>query len=217
VYSPRMLFTGARNGRKTLRHLSDPFRRLRGRVSTFATEQSGECSAMRSLPLAKLVGALRGTRAYHANDGATLAKPAMGSISRGPLSDRARLAIRKPSEEAFSGSRGLWTGGARDTALDAGRRLISSSGGSWAVLEARAVRPASLAVPTRGMKIKIKPYSSWKRRFQVTATGKFKRKQKGKRHKAFSKSPERRARLRGDRLVHETLVKPMKKLGFKLR
>ena len=85
------------------------------------------------------------------------------------------------------------------------------------MLASRAAKPGALAAQTRGMKIKIKPYSSWKRRFQVTASGKFKRKQKGKRHAGRSKPPAQRMRLRGDRLVHETLVKPMKKLGFKLR
>ena len=35
---------------------------------------------------------------------------------------------------------------------------------------------------------KIKPLSSWKRRFQITSDGKYLRKQKGKRHKSFSKS-----------------------------
>ena len=171
---------------------------------------------MTSSPLAKLVGALRRARAMHAS-GTSLVGPAKGSMSRGTLSDRSRLTAQTPLGRVSPGSRGLWTGGARDAALDAGRGLIAPPGGSWAVLASRAAKPGALAAQTRGMKIKIKPYSSWKRRFQVTASGKFKRKQKGKRHKAFSKSPAQRMRLRGDRLVHETLVKPMKKLGFKLR
>jgi ribosomal protein L35 len=171
---------------------------------------------MTSSPLAKIVGALRGTRAMHAS-ATSLVGPAKGSISSGTLSDRSRLTARTPLGGVSSGSRGLWTGGARDAALDAGRGLIASPGVSWAVLASRAAKPGALAAQTRGVKTKIKPYSSWKRRFQVTASGLFKRKQKGKRHKAFSKSPAQRMRLRGDRLVHESLVKPMKKLGFKLR
>lgn len=82
---------------------------------------------------------------------------------------------------------------------------------------ARALRPASIARQQRGVKTKIKPYSSWKRRFQLTASGKFIRKQKGKRHKSFGKTPKQRMRLRGTRLVDASLVQPMKKLGFKLR
>ena len=69
----------------------------------------------------------------------------------------------------------------------------------------------------RGIKTKIKPYSSWKKRFRITASGEFQRKQKGRRHKSFSKSPKQRMRLRAVRLVHTTLVTPMRKLGYKLR
>ncbi len=69
----------------------------------------------------------------------------------------------------------------------------------------------------RGVKTKIKPYSSWKKRFRITSSGEFQRKQKGKRHKAFSKSPKQRMRLRAMKLVHATLEKPMRKLGYKLR
>ena len=196
--------------------LSESLRRFGGRASTCASERCGEYATMTSSPLAKLVGALRGTRAMHTS-GSSLVGPAKVSMSHGTLSDRSLLAAQTHLGRVSSGSRALWTGGARDTALDAGRGLIASPGATWAVLASRAAKPGALAVQTRGVKIKIKPYSSWKRRFQVTALGKFKRKQKGKRHKAFSKSPAQRARLRGDRLVHETLMKPMKKLGFKLR
>ena len=66
-------------------------------------------------------------------------------------------------------------------------------------------------------KVKIKPYSSYKGRFQVTASGKILRKRKGKRHCAFAKTPKQRMRLRSSTLVHETLLQPMRKLGFKLR
>ena len=66
-------------------------------------------------------------------------------------------------------------------------------------------------------RVKIKPYSSYKGRFQVTASGKILRKRKGKRHCAFAKTPKQRMRLRSSTLVHETLMQPMRKLGFKLR
>ena len=66
-------------------------------------------------------------------------------------------------------------------------------------------------------RVKIKPYSSYKGRFQVTASGKILRKRKGKRHCAFAKTPKQRMRLRSSTLVHETLLQPMRKLGFKLR
>jgi len=69
----------------------------------------------------------------------------------------------------------------------------------------------------RGMKTKIKPYSSWKARFRATATGKYARKQKGKRHKASSKTLRQKMLLRATKLVHNSLVQPMKKLGFNLR
>ena len=196
--------------------LDASLRRFGGRASACASERCGEYATMTSSPLAKLVDVLRGRRAMHAS-GASLAVPAKGSMSRGTFSDRSRLAAQTPRGRVLSGSRGLWTSGATDAALDAVRGLIASPGSSWAVVASRAPESGALAVQTRGVKTKIKPYSSWKRRFQVTASGLFKRKQKGKRHKAFSKSPAQRMRLRGDRLVHETLVKPMKKLGFKLR
>ena len=69
---------------------------------------------------------------------------------------------------------------------------------------------------TRCFKTKIKPYSSWKLRFQRTATGKYARKQKGKRHKAFAKSPSQRMHLRATKLLHQTLQRSMKKLRFRL-
>ena len=64
---------------------------------------------------------------------------------------------------------------------------------------------------------KIKPLSSWKRRFQITSDGKYLRKQKGKRHKSFSKSRKRRLHLRASKLVHKSYVSPIKKMGFALQ
>ena len=64
---------------------------------------------------------------------------------------------------------------------------------------------------------KIKPLSSWKRRFQITSDGKYLRKQKGKRHKSFSKSRKRRLHLRASKLVHKSYVSPIKKIGFALQ
>jgi len=62
---------------------------------------------------------------------------------------------------------------------------------------------------------KIKPYSSYAYRFKLSGSGtKILRKQKGKRHCAFSKTPKRRRMLRKTALVHASLVGPMKKLGF---
>ena len=62
---------------------------------------------------------------------------------------------------------------------------------------------------------KIKPYSSYAYRFKLSGSGtKILRKQKGKRHCAFSKTPKRRRMLRKTATVHATLVGPMKKLGF---
>ena len=63
---------------------------------------------------------------------------------------------------------------------------------------------------------KIKGYSSWKGRFSVTASGLFRRKQKGKRHMGFSKTPKQRRQLRGTKLVDKTLERPMRKLGFSM-
>ena len=94
---------------------------------------------------------------------------------------------------------------------------MSNLCGGGAATRAAMAQPASIAQQRRGLKTKIKGYSSWKRRFQMTATGKFIRKQKGKRHKSFGKSPKQRMRLRATRLVDASLTKPMKKLGFKLR
>lgn len=63
---------------------------------------------------------------------------------------------------------------------------------------------------------KIKGYSSWKSRFSVTASGLFRRKQKGKSHMGFSKTPKQRRQLRGTKLVDKTLERPMRKLGFNM-
>ena len=70
---------------------------------------------------------------------------------------------------------------------------------------------------SRKLSYKLKPLSSWKRRFQITSTGKFLRKQKGKRHKSFSKSRKRRLRLRTPKLVHQASATHIKKTGFALR
>lgn len=221
VCLPMMLFGGARNGSKTLRHVTEKISVLfSGRGASVPT--SGACSGMASSCEAKLVNAVTGTRRVH-TAGRSFFKPAVGTGYRGLLSDRP-VPRAGDVPGIVSGSRSLWTGNtARATTLDTGRRLMSQSGVTpWGLVsrcEKGHVANSSGAsfTQTRGMKIKIKPYSSWKRRFQITKSGLFKRKQKGKRHKAFSKSPAQRMRLRGDRLVHETLMKPMKKLGFKLR
>jgi large subunit ribosomal protein L35 len=51
---------------------------------------------------------------------------------------------------------------------------------------------------------KMKSKSSAKKRFKATASGKFKRGQKGKRHILTKKSQKRKRQLRGTTLVHET-------------
>ncbi|CEF96630.1 Ribosomal protein L35 [Ostreococcus tauri] len=62
---------------------------------------------------------------------------------------------------------------------------------------------------------KIKSYSSYRFRFKMSGSGrKIMRKQKGKRHCAFAKTPKRRRMLRKTTTVDATLVQPMKKLGF---
>eukprot|EP00227_Mantoniella_beaufortii_P015521 CAMPEP_0197577988 /NCGR_PEP_ID=MMETSP1326-20131121/2406_1 /TAXON_ID=1155430 /ORGANISM="Genus nov. species nov., Strain RCC2288" /LENGTH=215 /DNA_ID=CAMNT_0043141133 /DNA_START=89 /DNA_END=736 /DNA_ORIENTATION=+ len=104
------------------------------------------------------------------------------------------------------------------TNVSAGGAFPAAAAGGRGGAAARLTRvPAAIAQQTRGMKQKIKGYSSWKGRFQITSSGKYIRKQKGKRHKAFSKTPKQRAQLRSTKLVHKSLVQPMKKLGFKLR
>ena len=70
---------------------------------------------------------------------------------------------------------------------------------------------------SRKLSYKLKPLSSWKRRFQITSTGKILRKQKGKRHKSFSKSRKRRLRLPTPKLVHQASATHIKKTGFALR
>lgn len=102
-----------------------------------------------------------------------------------------------------------------------GRATPSSALRALQLASYRSCDPLPSGIPRRGIKTKVKtkvkPWSSWKRRFRITSSGAFQRKQKGKRHKAFSKSPQQRMRLRATRLVHASLVKPMRKLGFKLR
>lgn len=51
---------------------------------------------------------------------------------------------------------------------------------------------------------KMKSKSGAKKRFKATATGKFKRGQKGKRHILTKKSQKRKRQLRGTTMVHET-------------
>lgn len=84
----------------------------------------------------------------------------------------------------------------------------------------RQLRPAichHLFGHRRLLSCKLKPLSSWKRRFQMTSNGKYLRKQKGERHKSFSKSRKRRLRLRASKLIHSSSLSPLKKMGFALR
>lgn len=77
----------------------------------------------------------------------------------------------------------------------------------------RAYATSKKLIQSKNTKTKIKGYSSWKQRFSVTATGLFLRKQKGKRHMGFSKTPKQRRQLRASVLVHKSLERPMRKLG----
>jgi ribosomal protein L35 len=130
---------------------------------------------------------------------------------------------RRRSAIPTSSSRPHQQQAVQTVALAAARRLmhagtLSNLSGAPCVTQASSIAQQQRGMKTKALsKTKIKPYSSWKGRFQITAKGKFIRKQKGKRHKSFGKSPKQRMRLRATKLVHKSLVAPMKKLGFKLR
>ena len=86
----------------------------------------------------------------------------------------------------------------------------------WRLRQLRQPKSHYLFGHERHFSSKLKPLSSWKRRFQITSDGKYIRKQKGKRHKSFSKSRKRRLRLRTSKLVHRAFMSPIKKMGFAL-
>lgn len=54
-----------------------------------------------------------------------------------------------------------------------------------------------------GLMPKMKSKSGAKKRFRTTASGKFKRQQKGRRHILTKKSTKRKRHLRGSAYVHE--------------
>ncbi|CAI5462417.1 unnamed protein product [Closterium sp. Yama58-4] len=66
-----------------------------------------------------------------------------------------------------------------------------------------------------GSKIKVKPYSSLKRRFKLLANGDYKRWRAGKRHNASTKTKKQRRQLRQPSVVPPGLKQPMRYLGFK--
>ncbi|PIA58822.1 hypothetical protein AQUCO_00500631v1 [Aquilegia coerulea] len=63
-------------------------------------------------------------------------------------------------------------------------------------------------------KYKIKPYSSYKRRFRTLHDGQIRRWHEGKRHNAHLKSKISKRRLRLPALVHPAYARVMKKLNF---
>uniref|UniRef100_A0A7S2Z2L0 50S ribosomal protein L35 n=1 Tax=Chloropicon laureae TaxID=464258 RepID=A0A7S2Z2L0_9CHLO len=77
-------------------------------------------------------------------------------------------------------------------------------------------QPHCLAVQVREMGgKKLKSYSSYKRRFKLSASGKYARARCGNAHMAQSKSKTRKRRLRQNTTTHEGYAKVMRKLGFK--
>eukprot|EP00850_Spirogloea_muscicola_P016860 SM000140S00609 [mRNA] locus=s140:162924:163491:- [translate_table: standard] len=68
---------------------------------------------------------------------------------------------------------------------------------------------------TKLSKTKIKPYSSYKGRFKLLASGLFKRWRAGKRHNAKSKTPKQIRQLRRPSTVSPGLAYAMRKLNFR--
>ena len=184
------IFTRARSGSKTLLRPSESFRRCGGRTS-LASERCREYGTMTSRR-SRSSSALRGARAMHAS-GASLVGPKKGSMSRGTLSDRSRLTAQTPLGRVSPDREGcgpVGRGTRRWTRVGADRPP-----GAGAVLASRAAA-RGVGGADEGHEDQDQAYSSWKRRFQVTASGKFKR-NKGKRHKAFPESPAQRMSARG--------------------
>jgi len=59
---------------------------------------------------------------------------------------------------------------------------------------------------------KMKTHSAAKKRFSVTATGRFKHKQAHKSHLLTHESSKGKRKLRGSKMVHETHEKQVKRL-----
>jgi len=139
----------------------------------------------------------------------------------------ARAAPSTASVASMASARAFGTSAVGGRALGAPARaraaLTATTTASWtnAVDGAACARAYARKVVVGAggkTKTKIKPWSSYKGRFQVTGSGKkILRKRKGKRHCAFAKTPKQRMRLRSTTLVHASLVQNMRKLGFKLR
>ncbi|EFN52243.1 hypothetical protein CHLNCDRAFT_139123 [Chlorella variabilis] len=64
---------------------------------------------------------------------------------------------------------------------------------------------------------KVKPYSSYKRRFKLTATGKVLYPRPGHVHKRFNKTKRQLFELSGMQVMKPRYAKTVKKIGFKLR
>jgi ribosomal protein L35 len=138
---------------------------------------------------------------------------------------RARAAPSTASVASMASARAFGTSAVGGRALGAPARaraaLTATTTASWtnAIVTCARAYARKVVVGAGGKtKTKIKPWSSYKGRFQVTGSGKkILRKRKGKRHCAFAKTPKQRMRLRSTTLVHASLVQNMRKLGFKLR
>ena len=128
---------------------------------------------------------------------------------------------------ATSTASAAWTSSARafGTSAMGGRALGATTATAATTSRTNAMRTRARAYARKVVvgaggktKTKIKPWSSYKGRFQVTGSGKkILRKRKGKRHCAFAKTPKQRMHLRSTTLVHASLVQNMRKLGFKMR
>lgn len=137
----------------------------------------------------------------------------------------ARVAPSTASVAWMASARAFGTSAVGGRALGAPARaraaLTATTTASWTnvmVTCARAYARKVVVGAGGKTKTKIKPWSSYKGRFQVTGSGKkILRKRKGKRHCAFAKTPKQRMRLRSTTLVHASLVQNMRKLGFKMR
>jgi len=169
------------------------------------------------------MAALRGNAGWTATSQAAPAFVhgcAAGASNVGGGAGAAALRARAAPAASVRGLQQSASRGLTGMALAAARRLVVSGASPPAAAGAApraTLLPPAIAQQTRGMRNKIKGYSSWKGRFQKTANGHFKRQQKGKRHKGFSKTPKQRMQLRASKLVHKSLVQPMKKLNFKAR
>ncbi|KAK9814093.1 hypothetical protein WJX72_000547 [[Myrmecia] bisecta] len=134
------------------------------------------------------------------------------SLSQCLSSPSGNLALQQPAystQAALPAQDGLWY--ARRV-LHGCRRTASIQGNSIWTPQHRC----KSTLKPRFTGGKLKPYTAYKERFKLTATGLVRYFRSGHRHRRFIKSNKQRRGLKKSAIMHDAYATTMKRLGFKM-